>query len=390
MLADIGLADAGVALVEGDILSGLAGRSADTPPQAMTPRLKTFLAKGEAGLLRNERRPTIGAPIRLGAAIVGLLAARVEGPGVRDDDLKRLGITANLLGPALIAARDGSGVVAETAPSAQKIIGESPALRVALDHALRVAPTALPVLLRGESGVGKEAFAQFIHDHSPRAQKPFVKVNCAALPESLLESELFGHERGAFTGAESRREGRFALADGGTILLDEIGDISLGFQAKLLRVLQEGEFERVGGAKTLRVNVRVIAATASDLEAAVRAKKFRADLYYRLCVAPVSLPSLRERKEDIPALSRHILARFNAENGCALTLNPRAVALLCKCAFPGNIRELENCLRSAAALTETQEICESDLACRQGRCFSARLRRARSARARQIREEIRT
>jgi len=221
-------------------------------------------------------------------------------------------------------------------------------------------------------------FAHFIHDHSPRKANAFIKVNCGALPETLLESELFGHERGAFTGAESARKGRFELADGGTLLLDEIGDISLPFQAKILRALQEGEFERVGGSQTLKVDVRVIAATHRDLEQAVRAQKFRADLYYRLAVAPIALPALRERREDIPALAAHIVARLNAETGRAQNLRAGAVALLGKCAFPGNVRELENCLRGAAAMAEPEEIREGDFACRQGRCFSARLRRART------------
>ena len=381
-LAGIDLTDSGIALVEGDRLRGLAGRAADAPPQILTSRLKTFLAKGEPGVLRNERPPMVGAPIRTGGALVGLLAARVSGRAASGDDLLRLALVANLLGAALVAARDGIGAAAGAAPGAKQIVGDSPALRAALDQARRVAPTNLPVFLRGESGVGKELFAHYIHDASPRAKNPFVKVNCAALPEPLLESELFGHERGAFTGATGRREGRFERADGGTILLDEIGDISPAFQGKLLRVIQEGEFERVGGVKTLRVNVRVIAASHRDLEAAVRARKFRADLYYRLCSAPVSLPALRERREDIPALARHILERFNAENGRALKLNPRAQAMLGKCAFPGNIRELENCLRRAAALTTGEEICESDFGCRQGCCFSARLRRAQIAQAR--------
>jgi len=382
LLGEIGLTDAGIALVEGDCLRGLAGRAADAPSQPMTSRLKTFLAKGAPGVLRNERPPTMGAPIRMGGALVGLLAARASRRGDRDDGLTMLALIANMLGATLVAVRDGVCGAAEAIAGSRTIIGDSPALRAALDQARRVAPTNLPLFLRGESGVGKELFAQFIHDHSPRAAKPFLKFNCAALSETLLESELFGHERGAFTGADSRREGRFAVADGGTIFLDEIGDISLAFQGKLLRVLQEGEFERVGGTRTLRVDVRVIAATHRDLEEAVRMRRFRADLYYRLCATHVSLPALRERREDIPALSRHILARFNAENGRALALNPRAVAMLSKCAFPGNIRELENCLCSAAALTTGDEICESDFGCRQGRCFSARLRRAQIAQGR--------
>jgi Nif-specific regulatory protein len=382
LLARHGFTQGGVAAIEGDFLRGLAGRNAEAPPQALTPRLKKFLDAGEAGLLRNEQPPTIGAPIRAHDRIVGLLATRVEGRPFASEDLRLLAFAANLLGPALALTRAGAAKPAQPTPDPLEIVGESPILRMALDQAQRIAPTNLPVLLRGESGSGKELFAHFIHDHSPRKDKPFIKVNCAALPEPLLESELFGHERGAFTGADSVRKGRFELADGGTLLLDEIGDISLPFQAQLLRAIQEGEFERVGGAETLRVDVRVIAATHRDLERAVREQKFRADLYYRLAVAPVRLPALRERREDIPALSRHILARFNAENGRAQTLNPHAVDLLSKCAFPGNVRELENCLRGAAAMARGEEIREGDFACRQGRCFSARLHRAQLARAR--------
>lgn len=377
LLGEIGLRDAGVARVEGRLLHGVAGRAADAPPHVMTARLRQFLARGAAGVLRNEKSPTLGAPIRMGEANIGLLVARVCGRPFSEGDLMRLALVANLLAPALIAARDGAGLAA--APDSKAIIGDSPAFRAALEEARRVAPTHLPVLLRGESGSGKEVVAQFIHDASPRAKKPFIKVNCAALPEGLLESELFGHERGAFTGADSRREGRFMLADGGTILLDEIGDISQAFQAKLLRVIAQGAFERVGGVRTLQVDVRVIAATHRDLEALVRAKRFRADLYYRLCAAPVRLPALRERREDIPALADLFLARFNAENGRALRFNPRSKTMIGACGYPGNIRELENCVRGAAALTTGAEICESDFACRQGRCFSARLRRARRA-----------
>jgi Nif-specific regulatory protein len=388
LLARHGLTEGGVALVEGEFLRGLSGRHSEAPAQGLTPRLKKFLKQGEAGVLRNEQPPTIGAPIRMRDEIVGLLATRVVGRPVHDADVRLLAFAANLLGPTLARARSGAPRPQPPAPDPRKIVGDSKLLRNALDQALRMAPTNLPVLLRGESGCGKELFAHFIHDHSPRKTAPFIKVNCAALPETLLESEVFGHERGAFTGAEIERKGRFELADGGTLLLDEIGDISQPFQAKLLRAVQEGEFERVGGSQTLKVAVRVIAATHRDLEQAVRDGRFRADLYYRLAVAPIALPALRDRREDIPALAAHILARFNAENGRTQDLNPRAVELLCKCAFPGNVRELENCLRGAAAMAGREEIRECDFACRQGRCFSARLRRAQLARTR-IAEENR-
>jgi Nif-specific regulatory protein len=383
LMRRLGLADGAVAALEGAFLRGLDGCSAESPRQGVTQRLTNFLRQGEAGVLRHDRTQTIGAPIRIRDEIAGLIAARVEGRPPGDDDFRLLAIIANLLGPALAldAGAEESASSAGVAPDPRRIVGDSPALRAALEQARRVAPSQLPVLLRGESGSGKELFAQFIHEHSPRRKKAFIKVNCAALPETMLESELFGHERGAYTGADSLHKGRFERADGGTILLDEIGDISLPFQAKLLRVVQEGEFERVGGSQTLKVDVRVIAATHCDLEQDVRDRAFRCDLYYRLAVATVAVPNLRQRRDDIPALAAHILARFNAENGRVLNLDPRTERLLRRCAFPGNVRELENCLRGAAAMCRGDAIRESDLACRQGRCFSPQLRRARIAHA---------
>ena len=224
--------------------------------------------------------------------------------------MRLLGLVANLIGPSLFASRcpapDAKSGKAPEKPEARKIVGESAVLKSALAQARRVAPTNLSVLLRGESGSGKELFAQLIHEFSPRREKPFIKVNCAALPEGVLESELFGHERGAFTGADAERKGRFELADGGTLLLDEIGDIPLSFQAKLLRVLQEGEYERVGGSKTLKVDVRVITATHCNLEAATARGHLRPDLYYRIAGAPIRLPALRERRDDIPLLANHV------------------------------------------------------------------------------------
>ena len=184
--------------------------------------------------------------------------------------------------------------------------------------------------LRGESGTGKELFARAIHDLSPRKAKPFVKLNCAALPESVLESELFGHEKGSFTGAVGQRAGRFELANGGTLLLDEIGEISASFQAKLLRILQEGEFERVGGTKTLKVDVRLVCATNKNLEEAVAKGEFRADLYYRINVVPIFLPPLRERPGDIPHLARAFVQRFNAENGRKMSISQSGLDVLCR------------------------------------------------------------
>ena len=228
------------------------------------------------------------------------------------------------------------------------IVGESAALRLALSRLGQVAPTNSSVLLLGPTGTGKELFARALHERSRRHRRPLVRVNCAALPPTLVESELFGHERGAFTGAVSMRQGRFELADGGTIFLDEIGDLSPEIQVKFLRVLQEGEFERVGSARTRRVDVRVIAATHRDLEAAVADGRFRADLYYRLNVYPIHLPSLRERREDVPRLVWFFIHRHQRELGRQITRVPQAVMdALQDYAWPGNVRELENVVERA-------------------------------------------
>ncbi|MDW9652108.1 nif-specific transcriptional activator NifA [Sinorhizobium meliloti] len=253
------------------------------------------------------------------------------------------------------------------------IIGESTALMAAVDTAKVMAETNSIVLLRGETGTGKECFAKLIHQHSTRQKKPFIKFNCPALSESLLESELFGHEKGAFTGAIAQRVGRFESANGGTLLLDEIGEIPPAFQAKLLRVIQEGEFERVGGTKTLKVDVRLIFATNKDLEMAVQNGEFREDLYYRISGVPLILPPLRHRDGDIPLLARAFLQRFNEENGRDLHFAPPALDHLSKCKFPGNVRELENCVRRTATLARSKTITSSDFACQTDQCFSSRL-----------------
>jgi Nif-specific regulatory protein len=253
------------------------------------------------------------------------------------------------------------------------IIGDSPALRGLLEKIAIVAKSNSTVLLRGESGTGKELVAKAIHESSSRAKRPFVKLNCAALPETVLESELFGHEKGAFTGAFSSRKGRFELADKGTLFLDEIGEISAPFQAKLLRVLQEQEFERVGSNQTIKVDVRVIAATNRNLEEAVAKSEFRADLYYRISVVPLLLPPLRERRSDIPLLASEFLRNFNNENGRTLTLDASAIDVLMNCGFPGNVRELENCIQRTATLSAGPAIVRNDFACCHGQCLSAML-----------------
>ncbi|WP_268235801.1 nif-specific transcriptional activator NifA [Marinobacterium zhoushanense] len=241
------------------------------------------------------------------------------------------------------------------------MVGHTTGMKQVFDQIRRVAKWDTTVLIRGESGTGKELVASAIHYNSPKAHNSFVKLNCAALPENLLESELFGHEKGAFTGAVKMRQGRFEQADGGTLFLDEIGEISPLFQAKLLRVLQEGEFERVGGNKTIRVNVRIVAATNRNLEQEVREGNFREDLYYRLNIMPINLPALRERKADIPELCGFLLDKLSKNQGRKLSITDAAIRILMGHGWPGNVRELENVLERAAIMTEDGEIDPSAL-----------------------------
>jgi Nif-specific regulatory protein len=242
------------------------------------------------------------------------------------------------------------------------IITASRQMEEALNLVGRVAPSQATVMILGESGTGKELFARAIHYSSPRAGKPLVKVNCAALPENLLESELFGHEKGAFTGAVARRIGRFEQADQGSIFLDEIGDLSPALQAKLLRVLQEREIERVGSNQTIKIDVRVIAATNRNLEEAIKKGAFREDLYYRLNVVTISLPPLRERKEDIPLLLEYFLKKYSEENKKEIrALSRESKDLLLKYDYPGNVRELENIIERAVVLCRQDMINSQDL-----------------------------
>jgi two-component system NtrC family response regulator/two-component system response regulator HydG len=242
------------------------------------------------------------------------------------------------------------------------IVGDSAELQAVFDVVKRAAPTRATVLILGESGTGKELIAQAIHEESPRADKPFVKVNCAALSETLLESELFGHEKGSFTGAVGRREGRFELADGGTLFLDEIGDITPALQVKLLRVLQQREFERVGGTTTLKVDVRVVAATNKDLSTEVKGGRFREDLFYRLNVVTVTLPPLRKRKSDVPQLVAHFIEKYNDLHGKVVKgLAPGTLNALLSYDWPGNVRELGNVVERAVVLARGSELTSDDL-----------------------------
>jgi DNA-binding NtrC family response regulator len=244
----------------------------------------------------------------------------------------------------------------------EKIIGTSAVMRKVFDTVNRAAPTRASILITGESGVGKELVAGAIHEHSPRRGKPLIKVHCAALSAGLLESELFGHEKGAFTGAVSRKRGRFELANEGTLFLDEIGEIDQNIQIKLLRVLQEREFERVGGEDTIETDVRIVAATNKDLKAEIEKGSFREDLYFRLNVVNIHVPPLRERKDDIPLLAASFLREFAAENGKAISgIHEKVRSRLYAYSWPGNIRELRNCMESAVVMSAGPVITEEDL-----------------------------
>lgn len=333
----------------------------------------------------------IGVPIKSRGAAVGVLAADRALPDRAwadfDTDVRLLTMVAGLIGQTVAlhqaVAQERDFMMGEihrrekqrdetAAPAAalENMVGAGPRMREVFAEARIVARSPSTVLLRGESGTGKELIARAVHSLSARADGPFVKLNCAALSETLLESELFGHEKGAFTGAVQGRKGRFELADGGTLFLDEIGDISPAFQAKLLRVLQEREFERVGGTRTLKVDVRLICATNRNLEAAVAEGRFRADLYYRINVVSILLPALRERPEDIPLLIEHFAQKF-APPGRAIRFSPRALAVMSGCCWPGNVRELQNCVEREIATAVGDVIEYEHLACNRNKCFSS-------------------
>jgi Nif-specific regulatory protein len=350
---------------------GLLGAILDSPRTVKTVRLgndERFLNR--LGLY-NVNLPFIAVPIRIGSELQGVLAVQPAAPdeGLLDERAQFVEMVANLIGQNLRLAteveqektslreeRDSLRRQVRREHGFDSMVGHSAVMRRIFDQARMVAKWNTTVLIRGETGTGKELIANAIHFNSPRARSPFVRLNCAALPENLLESELFGHERGAFTGATDTRKGRFEQANGGTLFLDEIGEISPAFQAKMLRVLQEGEFERVGGSRTIKVDVRIIAATHRDLETAVDMGDFREDLFYRLNVMPLFLPPLRERIEDIPDIARYLLSKVGGEQQRKLTLSDMATRRLASYSWPGNVRELENCLERAAVLSEDGQI----------------------------------
>jgi len=315
--------------------------------------------------------PFIGVPINIGEnETVGVFAAQPSrATDLLDEQVRFLEMVANLMGQTVRLARsvkDEQRQLRDERDTLRRrvkgehgfanIVGHTQGMQVLFEQVRQVAKWNTTVLIRGESGTGKELIANAIHYNSPRANGPFIKLNCAALPDNLLESELFGHEKGAFTGAVSQRKGRFEQAHGGTIFLDEIGEISPAFQAKLLRVLQEGEFERVGGLRTLKVDVRVIAATNRDLESDVHSGEFREDLYYRLNVVPIYVPALRARVEDLPDLAKFLVAKLSRAQGRELQITDSAIRLLMRYTWPGNVRELENSLERAAIMSASGSI----------------------------------
>ncbi|HSP89813.1 MAG TPA: sigma-54 dependent transcriptional regulator [Vicinamibacterales bacterium] len=258
--------------------------------------------------------------------------------------------------------RDENQTLARAIDLRHDMVGSSPVLRGVLETVRRAAPTSATVLIRGESGVGKELVARMIHRNSLRARERFVQVNCAAIPDELIESELFGHEKGSFTGATDKQVGKFELADRGTIFLDEVGDMSMKTQAKVLRVLQEGEVERLGSSRTLKVDVRVIAATNKDLEEEIEKGLFREDLFFRLSVIPIFVPPLRERADDIPALVGHFAEQFTRENNFrAKRFTPDALAALQRGRWKGNVRELRNAIERVIIMTPGDVVAAADL-----------------------------
>jgi len=346
-------------------------------------------------LVEGERVSLIAVPLKtVGKPFGVLMIDRIWGTGAAvnfESDVRMLVMVANLIGQTLKLhdhiAKDRKLLMDESCrrqeaqrgavPAGagkrcqmQEMTGTSRPMQELYAQVAQAAPTRSTVMIRGESGTGKELIARAIHTMSKVKDGPFIRVNCAALPEGLLESELFGHEKGAFTGATQDRKGRFELAHNGTLFLDEIGEISLPFQAKLLRVLQEGEFERVGGSKTVKVKVRLLCATNRNLEEAVAQGRFRGDLYYRINVVPIFVPALRDRRDDIPLLADAFLKRFNDENERGLRFAAEAMHILTTCKFPGNVRELENCVNRAATMTRGDIIDDVDLACQTGHCLS--------------------
>jgi Nif-specific regulatory protein len=350
---------------------GITGMVAESGSPAVVPRVSReprFLHRAAGPDVRREETTFICVPIIAEGIVEGTLSIEFPFSGERDWDrmVKVLRIAAGMISQALRIQRlvdlERQRLVEENTQLREElreryeftnVVGNSGPMRRVYEQVAQVVGTNTTVLIRGESGTGKELIAHALHHHSPRAGKPFVRVNCAALPETLVESELFGYERGAFTGAQARRKGRFELADGGTLFLDEIGELSLSTQVKLLRVLQEREFERLGGSDTVRVDVRMITATNKDLEQALAEGTFREDLYYRLNVFTICVPPLRERKSDVLLLAEHFLGKYTELHGRSIKrISTPAIDMMMTYHWPGNVRELENTIERAVLVAE--------------------------------------
>jgi Nif-specific regulatory protein len=355
---------------------GVTGKVVQTGQPAVVPRIsEEALFLDRTGARKGPRKRDISficVPIKLGSEVIGALSVDrlFSGSVSFEEDVRLLSIIASMVAQAVrvrqAAEEERQKLVRENIRLREElqdrfhpsnIIGSAPAMQAVYDLVARVSKTDTTALIRGESGTGKELVAHAIHYNGLRAAGPLVRVHCAALPESVIESELFGHEKGAFTGALSRRQGRFELADGGTLFLDEVGDLSPATQVKLLRVLQEKEFDRVGGTATIQVDVRIIAATNQNLEEMIAQNGFREDLYYRLNVFPIPVPPLRERRTDIPVLADHFVEKYRAAHGTPVPgISAQALGMLMRHHWPGNVRELENCIERAVLLTHDEAI----------------------------------
>ena len=362
---------AGRSRVRYRIGEGVTGAVAESGAPAVVPKVSgepRFLHRAADRAQRTEETTFLCVPIVLDGATAGTLGIELVWHPDREPErwIKALRIAAGMISQALRIQRlidlERRKLVEENTQLRQELqeryefthlIGTSGPMRRVFEQIAQVVGTGATVLIRGESGTGKELIAHALHHHSPRAGKPFVRVNCAALPETLVESELFGYERGAFTGAQARRKGRFELADGGTLFLDEIGELSPSTQAKLLRVIQEREFERLGGTATIPVDVRLITATNKNLESALGAGSFREDLYYRLNVFAICVPPLRERKSDVLLLADHFLEKYARLHGRSIKrISTPAIDMLVSYHWPGNVRELENTIERAVLVAD--------------------------------------
>ncbi len=354
---------------------GVTGRVIEKGEPAVIPRVDEdprFLNRTRArGDITRKDISFICVPVKLGTEVMGAISVDREYDPSIDlaDDVNMLEILAGMIAQSVKLNRileAEERLLSENIKlkdelkekyNIHNMIGNSSSMHLVYENIIQVATSNATVLIRGESGTGKELVAHAIHYNSPRAQKPFVKINCGAIPENLLESELFGYEKGAFTGATERKQGKFELADGGTMFLDEIGELPLALQVKLLRVLQEKEFERVGGVKTIKINVRIVAATNTNLEDAIRDNTFREDLYYRLNVFPIYIPQLHERKTDILLLAEHFLSKYSRENNKRIKrISTLAIDLLNSYHWPGNVRELQNCMERAVLVCNEDTI----------------------------------